>query len=282
MPVKQGCCSVPAGKIYIGEWAGGLQAALPSGGVITPQTSLVRNGYLGLTGDSAINYSFNEETLPNQDTPAGGPGCSFRDLNDATLDVQVQCNDANVGVLAMLGMLRETAAGAVTAEKHSVIKNATSVVSGASATFVGTNGIIDTSVAVTVTNLAATVTYVNGTDYTVSGGGIIIPASSGIPNDVGPNYTGNILINYTRVDSQRVDGLVTLPKTMSLYFDGFDKASGAIRQGTVYKVQGSAESVPIKSKAIVQIAFKFKLYADERIPANAANPTSQYFHFTNS
>lgn len=283
MTVKQEGCSVPQGRYYIGEYGGVLQKALPSGGVITPQLSLIQNSYLGASEEGKLNLEFEEPMTANMETRGGGIGCYVKYLKSAMLELSVVCNTAESAAFATFGTVREYAAGAVTGEPHAVIKNATSAVSSQSKnTFIPFNRIPDPSVAYVITNIAASTTYVEGTDYIKVESGIEILPGSSIANSTGPTYAATITCSYTAVDTQRNDGLTVLQKNYSMYFDGFDRMSGASRQMWIYNARGSVKTLPTKSKDVVKLDFSFMLLPDPRIPYTTNNPTSQYFHQLNS
>ena len=132
MAVKQGYCSVPQGKFYIGAYGGTLQKALPTGGVITPQTSLIQNEYMGNTEEGKINYTLEEPQTANMDTRGAGIACYTNYVKTAMLDLSVVSNTAETSSLANFGGVREFAAGTVTDELHAVIKGTASAVSAAS------------------------------------------------------------------------------------------------------------------------------------------------------
>ncbi len=283
MAVKQECCSVPQGRFYIGEYGGVLQKALPTGGVITPQLSLIQNAYLGATEEGKLNLEFEEPMTSNMETRGGGIGCYVKYLKSAMLEISVVCNTAESASLATFGTVREFAGGAVTGETHAVIKNATSTVSSQSKnTFIPFNRIPDPSIAYVITNIGATVTYVEGTDYTKVESGIEVLPGSTIANSVGPAYVATIVCGYTAVDTQRNDGLTVLQKNHSVFLDGFDRMSGSSRQWWFYNARGSVKTLPTKSKDVVKLDFMFMLLPDSRIPYTTNNPTSQYFHQLNS
>lgn len=281
--VKSDCCSTPQGRFFIGDFAGVLQTAIPSGGVITPQLSVIQNAYLGMTEEAKINYELEMPEAANMETRAGGLACTNTWLKKATLDLSVVCNRAETQAMASFGSLREYAGGAVTGEMRAVIKNATSTVSAQSKnTFVPFNRVPDPSVAVVVKHQSGTPTYVAGTDYLQVEGGIEVLAGGSIASSTGPTYAATIQVDYTALDTQRVDGLTVLSKPYALFFDGFDRMSGAVRQGWIYNARGSMKSIPLKTKDMVKYDFSFVLLPDNRIPYTTSNPTSQYFHFLNS
>lgn len=284
MAVKQDCCSVPQGRFFIGDWGGLKQASLPSGGVITPQTSLIQNAYLGLTDGADIKYGLEEPSVTNTDTRGAGMACYVAYLKEASLDISVLCNRAETAALATLGIVTETATGTVTGEFHTVIKNATSAVAvGARNVYVPFNYLPDPTVAPVVKDKAGTTTYTAGTDYIVVEGGIEIPPTSTISNSTGPTYDTNFQVAYTRLDTQRVDAFTKIATPQSIWFDGFDRTTGQPRSGWIYKAVGMAKSYPWKSKDIVKVDFSLKLLPDSRIAyTTGSNATSQYFHFLNA
>lgn len=281
--VQQDCCLVPQGRFFIGEYGGVLQKALPTGGVITPQLSLIQNSYLGASEDASINNELENPESANMETRGGGLTCSTFWVRKSTLDISVVCGRAEVQAMAHLGFLREYAGGAVTAEMHAVIKNAASTVSAnPKSTFVPFNRIPDWSQAYSIKNVAGDTTYTLGTDYLLGEGGIEVIHGGTIASATGPTYGATFQANYVAKDTQRVDGLVVLPQPVSIYIDGFDRVSGASRVGWIYNARGTAKKVPIKGKDIVKFDFSFVLLPDPRIPYTTANPTSQYYHFLNS
>jgi hypothetical protein len=278
MPVKQGCCMVPHGRFFLGEYGGNLQATFGAG-VLQPDLSVLQNQYFGLSESASINYTLEEIECANTDTRAGGLAGFTSYIKSAMFDFSVNCGTAETRALASLGAVREYASGTVTGEQHALVKNTVSAVSSVSKnTFVPLNYIPNFTVLPVVKNIAGTTTYVLGTDYNLADTGIEVLAAGTIVSGTAPLYAPTIQVDYTRADSQRMDAFLTIPKKSSILFDGFDRMSGAPLQTYIYNATGTAKANPIKATGLIKIDFSFRLQADPRIPYSPTSPTSQFFH----
>ncbi len=277
MGTKSGCCSIPSGQIYIGIYAGLLQAALAAG-TYYPQLGLLQNDDAGIVDKCDIKFKLNEKKLPNSASRAGGVACSSYWVDDCTVSMNIRCGKASNMAIALLGRNSFIASGAVTAEDKVLVKNVTNTVQAPGSTFVPLNRIPDWSVLPVVTNILGSTTYVLGTDYTLGESGLLVPPSSTIASATAPYTTSTFKVAYTALDTLRTDGLVYTPEKVSILCDGFDRASGAQLQTHIYCAQGMADGVPVITDDFLNLSMTFTMLADQRIPTNAASPTSKYFH----
>lgn len=277
MAIKSGCCSIPSGKIYVGPFGGTLQPTLAAGNYY-PQLGLVQNDDAGIVDKSELKFKLVERKLTNANSRAGGVACAAYWVEDATVSLNIRCGRASNMAMALLGRNSFIASGAVTSEEHVVVKNTTNAVQAPGSVFVPLNRIPDWSQAFSVKNQAGSTTYTVGTDYTLGESGILIPPGSTIVSAVAPFTTATIKVDYAALDTLRTDGLVYNPQEVSIICDGFDRASGAQTQTFIYRAMGMADGVPIIADDFLTLAMTFTMYADARIPVNAAAPTSQYFH----
>lgn len=277
MATKSGCCSIPSGEIYIGLYAGLLQAAIAAG-TYYPQLGLLKNDNAGVVDKCDVKFKLNEKKLPNSNSRAGGVACSAYWVDDCTVTMNIRCGKASNIALALLGRNNFIASGAVTNEDKVMVKNVTNTVQAPGSTFVPLNRIPDWTVLPVVTNIAGSTTYVLGTDYTLGESGLLIPPSSNIVSAVAPYTTSTMKVSYTALDTLRTDGLVYTPEEVSILCDGFDRASGAQLQTHIYRAQGMADGMPVITDDFINLSCTFTMLADSRIPLNAASPTSQYFH----
>lgn len=277
MATKSGCCSIPSGKIYVGAFGGTLQPTLAAGNYY-PQLGLVQNDDAGVVDKSEIKFKLVERKLANANSRAGGVACAAYWVEDATVSLNIRCGKASNIAMALLGRNSFIASGAVTSEDHVIVKNTTNTVQAPGSVFVPLNRIPDWSQAFSVKNQAGTTTYVLGTDYTVGESGILIPPGSPIASATTPFATPTVSVTYAALDTLRTDGLVYTPQEVTIICDGFDRASGAQTQTYLYRAMGMADAMPVIADDFMNLAFTFTMYADTRIPVNAASPTSQYFH----
>lgn len=275
--VKQNCCSIPSGAIFVGAWGGALQAALAAG-VYYPQLSLTMNEDAGHVDSCDIKYTLNQKSLPNKNTRAGGTACSAMWVEKANVDMKIRCGKASNMAMAMLGKNAFVASGAVTNEDHIVKKNAVQTVQPMGNTFVPFNRIPDVTQTITVTGPGGTPTYVLGTDYLVGETGLLIPPGSSITDPTSPYATPNIRVSYTALDTIRLDGLVFTPQDVSILCDGFERSSGGQLQTHIYRARGMSDGMPVVADDFITLNMNFEILPDDRIPVTTSNPTSRYFH----
>jgi hypothetical protein len=277
MPIRNQSCSIPSGSIYIGPWSGLKQPTLPQG-VGYPQLALKNNDNAGTIDKCDIKYKLVEKVLANANSRAGGVACVAYWVEDCTVTMAIRSQKASNLAIALLGRNSFTASGTVTNEEHVIEKNAVNTVSPNGSVFVPLNRIPDWSVAPVVTNLAGSTTYVLGTDYTLGESGILVPTGSTIVNASSPFTTATMRLSYTALDTLRTDALVTTPQDLSIYCDGFDRASGGQTQTWIYYAKGMVDGMPVIVDDFMNLNATFRILPDTRIPFNASAPVSQYFH----
>jgi hypothetical protein len=277
MPIRHQSCSIPSGNIYIGPYGGLKQAALPAGAAY-PQMNLTTNDHAGVVEKTDIKYKLAEKPLTNSNSRAGGVACVSYWVEDCTVTMAIRTLRTSLLPIFLLGRNSFTASGAVTNEEKVIEKNAVNAIAPNGSVYVPLNRIPDWAVAPVVTNLAGSTTYVLGTDYTLGESGILIPPSSTIVNAVGPFSVATVRVSYTALDTLRTDALVTTPQDVSIWCDGFDRASGAQTQTHIYYAKGMVDGMPLISDDHVNLNATFRVLEDTRIPFNASAPVSRYFH----
>jgi hypothetical protein len=152
--------------------------------------------------------------------PGGGLYNSVRRVKKAmlklTLDDWTQENMA----LALYGDAQSVPSGSVTDESHTAWLDG--VVRLAQAP----------SAITTVTNATGDVTYVEGTDYEIEAGGLLIPEDSTIPDG------SEILVDYSHGAADVLEALTNSGQEMTIYLSGKNLAEGsAVNLVDVYRVR---------------------------------------------
>ncbi len=297
MPIATECCVVKGGRVYIGPWGGSglqqpisgvthqgtnnLQGYLPAFGTTQQGLWLEQNADLGEVSELELAIDGETKELPSHRNRGGGLGCSYNRINKVGLKMKLRCGNPRNVARAIFGGTFEQAAGPVANEYHTVIRNPVSTVLPWSGTQVLFNRLPNTSLPITVTGASGSPTYTPGTDYIVTPTGILIPPTSTIPL---PTVSGgvlqpNIRVNYTAIDTVRIEGVLTGQQEVQVAMDGFNDVNGAPISFRAHRaVLGFGQGLRLISDDFEEIDLDLNLLPDTRITqTTGANPLSQYF-----
>lgn len=224
------CCYIGKGIVY-GRINGAAVPALDFGNV----SKL----------DLAIQQE--EKTVKDYRSGGGGTACSVIRISNVGANITMNClSPANLA-RALAGTASVIAAGSVAAASNPVVA------------FKG--GFIPTApgaTAVVVTNAAASTTYVAGTDYSLTGGGIVVLTAGAIVD------AQSIRVGYTNAALDAVDIITGAFGSYQLWLDGLNEMeSGNPVLIEIYKFKfGPAAALAMISDDPAELAVTGKLEAD--------------------
>lgn len=159
-------------------------------------------------------------------------------------------NPKNIALLSN-GTVSDDASGTVASEEHVV---------GIQGSFVKFDSVPDTDQPITVTNSGASTTYVEGEDYEIKNGGIVI-----LEGNITDGST--IEVNYESVDSRRVEMLLEIGEEYEFYFDGLNEArSGKPVLGTFHRCKiNPTSSLPLISDDYTTAQFTVDILRDDTV-----------------
>lgn len=232
---------VGKGKIYLGRFG---------------QDNLQRIG-----NTSKLSLAIDEESkeLADYENAGGGVADALSRIKDAKISLTLHnLNAANLAI-ALFGDANAINAGTVTNENRIARKGALVRLDKLGAS------------AVVVTNAAGTTTYVAGTDYQVTGGGLLIPDTSTIP-DADP-----IKVAYAYGAQNVIEAITATGLEYTLAFDGLNEAdSGKPCVVDLWRVRFTpAKSLDLIDDDFSKLELEGKLLKDDSRPAG----TSQYFRY---
>lgn len=182
---------IGAGKVYMEEVGG-------TGGLL----------FLGLVDKLEVNPAQEKKELRDATKGGGGTYDAVERIQGVAAAMTLrELSSANLA-LALYGNTTAATAGAVTAEVHTARVGALLVF----------NNQPDLSVPFVVEPAGGGTAYVLGTDYEMSGAGILILAGGAIAN------AASIQVGYTKVAGSVVQAFVTSGKTYRLFFEGVNDA----------------------------------------------------------
>lgn len=168
----------------------------------------------------------NKQTMKDYTKPGGGTYASVSRIDTVSIKFKVHDLNATNVARAIFGAQASVAAGAVVDEP------VLAYIGGLSA-LVHVN---PTSLA--VKNSAGTTTYLDGKDYEVKGGGILILAGGTITD------AQALKVSYSYTDYSRIEAMTSGAVTLELHFEGLNEAdSGKPVVGDFYRVQLSPTKV---------------------------------------
>jgi hypothetical protein len=213
--LKGNCCVIRGGEVQIAKAA---PPVLINGEYQWPH----QWRDLGEVSKAEIKYDLDKKERKSHRYPAGGLSCSFSQIKGATLNMTLDCTNADNIALAILGKKTDVLSAAVLAEQRLVIKPSCDAVA------IPLKFMMDIKQPLSVTNVGATVTYVNGVDYFVRNGHLYVPAGSSIADSTAPSFLPTIEVNYTRRNQQQVQGGLVSGNFVALQFAGFEIGSGDV------------------------------------------------------
>jgi hypothetical protein len=268
---KTDCCNIMGGKVFIGPYRA---PSFVGAGLAARPVYPIENRDLGEVQMAEITQEVETKERMSHRTPVGGLSCSFSRVKKAALKLKVDCTSAENRALAMLGVLKDVAAGVVAAEPVRVLKNP----SGAGNTFVPLQYMIDETVPIVVTNVGGSAPYVLGVDYIVEFGHFFLLDTGAITASLGPAFNPNIEVSYTRRKQQQIESSLVTQTPLVITFAGFSQGGS---QGVVPFQSGVryAKLKPTKVDLITEdydlFEFEFDLLPDPALQAN--NQFSPYY-----
>lgn len=212
-----------------------------------------RNGTGGLVpvgNVSALGLSVAEETKELADYTAPGGGTRNEVRRITGVEAKITLRDLSPGnlALALYGDASAVAGGSVTQETIDVITGALVPLEHAGATEVVVTEDTDTDPA----------TYVAGTDYVVTGAGILFPADSTIAGTT-------VRVAYTYPGQDVVQALAQAASEYELIFDGINEArSGKSAVVTIHRLRfGAAANLDLIGDDFAGLELTGKLLADD-------------------
>jgi hypothetical protein len=217
---KTECCNILGGKVYIGPYRA---PSFIGAGLAQRPYYPIENRDLGEVQMAEITQEVETKERKSHRNPAGGLSCSFTQVKKASLKLKVDCASAENRALAMLGVIKDVATGAVAAEAVRVLTNP----SGAGRTFVPLQYLVDETVPIVVTNVGATTTYALGVDYVVEFGHLFILDTGTIVATTGPAFAPNLEVSYTRRKQQQIESSLLTQSPLVITFAGFSQGGGS-------------------------------------------------------
>ena len=162
---------------------------------------------IGSVSKCDITHEEEEKTQQNFGRDGGTLNAVSR-LTKVGINLTLQSLSKSNLALALRGTASSVAAGAVVDEVVVAKKGALVPLANVGAT------------AVVVKNSAGSTTYVNGTDYTVTGAGIIPAEAGAITEDQ------SLKVSYSHPGADVVEALTSGTSEFTLYFDGVNEAEG--------------------------------------------------------
>ncbi len=210
-----------------------------------------------------------EQTQPDYTNPAGGNACAFKEIDTVGLTLTVFDFKADNLSKAVFG--------------NSTAGNATPIVNEAITIFtdgalVPTARVINSSVAVVV-SIGAT-NYVQGTDYIVSAGGIVvIPGSAldvAVLAGVGTPKSVAGVVDYTPRASDIIQAITTSAGVYAVKLEGYNKADNNKEElWTIHRMLlGPTGSFSLISREFGSFVLNASITADSTRPPGE----SQYFN----
>ncbi|WP_293932136.1 hypothetical protein [Iodobacter sp.] len=232
---------VGKGKVYLGRFQ---------------QNNLQR---IGNTSKLSLTIDDESKELADYENPGGGIADAITRIKEVKVALTLHnLNAANLAI-ALFGNASSIASGTITAESHTAYKGALIRLDKIGAS------------AVVVSNSGATITYVAGSDYQVSGAGILIPDGSSIAD------ASTIKVSYAFGLQNIVEAITATGEEYTLAFDGLNEADSAKPCAVdLWRVRFS----PLKSLDLIdddfsKIELEGKLLKDESRPMG----TSSYFRY---
>ncbi|MBF0424331.1 MAG: hypothetical protein HQL66_00720 [Magnetococcales bacterium] len=224
----------------------------------TPSAPLIR---LANVKELKVSIKEKTETLPDYDDPAGGVAAMASRIEDAQIDLIIHDIQAPNLALALWGSATDVAGTSVNDEAVSVYKGSLTCLARAGAT------------AVVVKSSDGTTTYAAGTDYQVTGAGLLIPATSSIADGA------SLKVSYTYPAQHQVEAMTGTGQEVFLVCDGLNLAgNGRPRVVRLWraKLKPAKEVDYINTDKFTELALSGSLLRDE----TRGDGLSKYFSET--
>jgi len=214
---------------------------------------------IGNTSKLSLSIDQESKELADYENPGGGIADAITRIKEAKVSLTLHnLNAANLAI-AVFGDASAIAAGTVTDEAHTAHKGALLRLAHLAPT------------SVVVTNDSGVTTYVAGADYVVSGGGLVIPETSGIAD------ASAIKVSYAYGAQNVIQAITAVGAEYTLAFDGLNEVdSGKPCVVDLWRVRFTpAKSLELIDDDFGKLELEGKLLKDESRPAGE----SQYFRY---
>lgn len=207
---------------------------------------------VGNCSEIALALTTSKQEMKDYELAGGATADTIETIDSVSASVTLlNLNPENIARVTA-GITSDVTGGAVTAEAHTV---------SAQGSFTRFDKIPDTSDTITVTGPSGTPTYVDGTDYEVRNGGIVIIDGGSI------TAASNIEVSYTAVNSRVVETLLEIGEEYEMYFDGLNEArSGKAVLLTGHRAKvNPTQGLPLISDDYASLQFTVDLLRDDTI-----------------
>jgi hypothetical protein len=214
---------------------------------------------IGNASEISLAISIATQDMLDYENAGGGKADSTSSIESMQATITLtNLNPANVARLTA-GKATDVTGGTQTAEAHTV---------GAQGSFVKFDHVPDMNNTVTVTGTGGTPSYVEGTDYELKNGGIVI-----LEGAIAAAAT--IEVNYTSLNSRTVEMLLEVGEEYEFYFDGLNEArSGKPHLGTFHRVKvNPTNGLPFISDDYATAQFTVDILRDDTV---AGSEKSKY------
>ncbi|SEG12201.1 phage tail tube protein [Marinobacterium lutimaris] len=210
-------------------------------------------GLLPMGNASEISIAISVATQQMQDYENAGGGLADQQDSIESMTATITLTNLSPSNVARLtaGKATEVTGGAQSAEAHTV---------GIQGSLVKLDHVPDMSDTVTVTNTGASTTYVEGTDYELKNGGILI-----LEGDIAD--AADIEVSYTALNSRTVEMLLEVGEEYEFYFDGLNEVrSGKPHLGTFHRCKLSPTGgLPLISDDYATAQFTVSILRDDTV-----------------
>jgi hypothetical protein len=213
-------------------------------------------GVFDIGNISSIAQSVETETEEVRDYVTGVGNCyTQEDITSVLLTMGVLNLRSQVNAWGLRGSLTNQAAGAITAEQHSVYKGQ----------FLRTDYLIDSSVTPALEDIDSTTALVAGTDYIQTNNGFKILAAA--PNVTDPSSPGvaNIDVDYTALGTDVLEAFVNSGEYLTLFFDGKNLIDGLPFAATFHRAKFRYAGMSFIDEAVQNKEIIVDLFADPNI-----------------
>ena len=249
------CCALLRGNVKITDYP----ATAPVNPLAMPDGLLD----MGEIGNLSTNTDIKEIRQASSKT-LGGTGCYLSYTDRIKINLNVRCLYTNIMKIALQAGETMTTGAAQAAELHGVVT---------SCDLISLNFLPDLTAAIVVHDGPATVTYVEGTDYSIENGQILII-------DGGAITAGSTIgVDYTSLSTTSVEALTAVSGEKTLVFESLNEAEDGHQLRVIFhRVRfnplTSLELLNPDSDGFVDITLDGEVLASEYI--KAANISKHY------
>lgn len=207
---------------------------------------------VGNCSEIALALTTSKQEMKDYELAGGATADTIETIDSVSVSVTLlNLNPENIARVTA-GTVTNVVGGSIVSEVHTV---------GAQGSFSRFGKVPDTSATITVTGEAGTPVYVDGVDYEVRNGGIIILEGG----DIAAN--SEIEKSYTAVASRVVETLLEIGEEYEMYFDGLNEArAGKAVLLTAHRAKvNPTQGLPLISDDYASLQFTVDLLRDDTI-----------------